>query len=56
MSIIWNTAVRFELGRRYFTWKEQKLQPNQRMAVEVAIFLSVLAIAAFIILAFVYIL
>ena len=55
MSIIWNTAVKFELGRRYFTWKEQKLQPNQRMAVEVVIFLSVLAIAAFIILAFIYI-
>ncbi len=46
MSVIWNTAVRLELGRRYFTWKEQKLQPEQAVALEICVFVSVMTVAA----------
>ena len=51
MSVIWNTAVRFELGRRYFTWKEQKLQPGQRLALEICVFVSAMTVAAAVIMA-----
>lgn len=56
MSVIWNTAVRFELGRKYFTWKEQKLQPGQGLALEICVFVSVMTIAVAVIVVVAYIL